>query len=211
MDGWYFAIFVVLVVGYLFTFWKRFPLHRQNQVFSKNRVYYRNWVRHVLNDVSAGVYAVQTLRNSMMAANILSSTAILLIMGTINLGFSSSGLDWFNRLLEKSRSVPQWQHFKLYLLLGLFASAFFLFVISIRFYTHLGYMAAPPAESSTADDLKRRREDAEDYLLRGATCFALGIRMFFFAIPPMFWLGGGVPFMVCTVLMLSALLVTDHL
>lgn len=43
------------------------------------------WVEAVMQDGRKDVLAVQTLRNSMMAASIMASTAILLVIGALNL------------------------------------------------------------------------------------------------------------------------------
>lgn len=95
------------------------------------------------------ILAVQTLRNSVMAANFMASTSILLIIGTLNIGekIGQWALNWHPNGLAHAFSTELWQ-LKLCLLLLDFSIAFYCFSMAIRFYNHVGYMINLPVESS---------------------------------------------------------------
>jgi len=87
------------------------------------------WVQMIMN--SGGkmdILAIQTIRNSVMAANFMASTAILLIIGTLNISdkIGQFALDWQYNLLAVNYSSELWQ-IKLSLLLLDFFITFFLF------------------------------------------------------------------------------------
>ena len=51
------------------------------------------WVENIMSSSGKDVLAVQTLRNSIMGATFLSSTAVLLIIGTLTLSAQSASLN----------------------------------------------------------------------------------------------------------------------
>src|SRR5690606_18308927 len=61
------------------------------------------WVESIMRDGGKDVLAVQALRNSVMAASIMASTAILLVIGTLNLGADGARLE---RMLRALPHVP---------------------------------------------------------------------------------------------------------
>src|SRR5512139_1310413 len=58
------------------------------------------WVEAVMSDPRKDVMAVQTLRNSVMAASMMASTAILLVVGTLNLGADGARLEEILRVFS---------------------------------------------------------------------------------------------------------------
>ena len=80
--------FLLLMIyhGYLYMRLRRDPHYT---VQSVNRVVRRAWVESIMKDDSKPILAVQTLRNSTMAATFLASTSVLLIIGVLTLSGQS--------------------------------------------------------------------------------------------------------------------------
>ncbi len=159
------------------------------------------WVEMIMSNPNKDVLAVQTLRNSTMAAIFLASTAVLLIIGVINLSHSPEAprglLEAMTahdeaRLLHILRLTP--------LLLALF-SAFFYFSLAIRMYNHVGYLinsGGHPASPASPRYVAR-------LLNRGGHYYSLGMRSYYLSVPLLFWLFGPL-FLVAATLGLIALL-----
>jgi hypothetical protein len=103
------------------------------------------WVETVMTSPNKDVLAVQTLRNSIMGATFLSSTAVLLIVGTLTLSGQGDKLSetWHALNLFGATYGGVWQTKLLVLLLDMFV-AFFSFAQAIRLYHHVGYMINVP-------------------------------------------------------------------
>src|SRR5688572_27121031 len=80
------ALFTVLMVGGYHLFMRRRlkqdPLYTVQAINALART---AWVEHVMKSGDRDILAVQTLRNSTMAATFLASTAALLVIGTLTL------------------------------------------------------------------------------------------------------------------------------
>ncbi|TDR30182.1 DUF599 family protein [Hydromonas duriensis] len=48
-----------------------------------NREHIENWIRHLIEQGSGDITAVQTLRNAIMAASVLASAALVALMGVL--------------------------------------------------------------------------------------------------------------------------------
>ena len=76
------AVMIGLYYGFLWTRVRRNPTYTIHGV---NEVARELWVANVMNNPGKDVMAVQTLRNYLMGASLMASTATLLIMGTLTL------------------------------------------------------------------------------------------------------------------------------
>lgn len=146
------------------------------------------WVENVMRNASKDVMAVQTLRNFVMGASLMASTAALLIIGTLSLSGQADHMahTWMN-LGASDGSTTAWSAFKVTCLLADFIIAFFAFVMSVRLANHVVFMVNVPdhgAHHSLAPQTVARR------LQRAGNLFAVGMRAFFFAVPLVFWLFG---------------------
>ena len=146
----------------------------------------KQWVHKIMGNDSLSIVAVQTLRNSVIAANFMASTSILLIMGVLNLGDKTQQLslllplnDLFNDFASAS-SANIWQ-LKLGLLLLNFGFAFYCFSMATRFFNHVGYMICLPVDDHIV-------KQTSAYLNKAGNYYASGIRTFFFSIPMILWL-----------------------
>jgi Protein of unknown function, DUF599 len=135
------------------------------------------WVNMVMSKENKDILAIQTLRNSVMAASFMASTSILLIIGTLNISekVGQWALDWHPYGLVHSYSTELWQ-VKLGLLLLDFSIAFYCFSMAIRFFNHVGYMINLPDDASTDGDLSRQ---TCVYLNRAGLLFVWHAYLFF--------------------------------
>jgi uncharacterized membrane protein len=163
------------------------------------------WVETVLASGQMGVLAVQTLRNSVMAASFMASTAVLLIIGTFTLtgNIESLGRFW-------AGAVAHGSHFttlKIGALLVDFSIAFFQFSMAIRFFNHVGYLINIAPEKRDADF---QPEAVVTMLNRAGNHYSGGLRLFFFCLPLGLWLLGPAWLVVGTIGLVAALWRLDH-
>lgn len=162
------------------------------------------WVEMVMNTANMEILAVQTLRNSVMAANFMASTSILLIIGALNLSekIGQWALSWhpFGQAYVFSPGI--WQ-IKLGLLLLDFFTAFFCFSMAIRFYNHTGYMINLKSGESLYHQTCA-------YLNRAGNYYTLGTRAFFFSLPVILWFFGPHFMVLATFVLIAGLAMLDR-
>jgi uncharacterized membrane protein len=155
---------------------------------SVNRGARRAWVEHIMNDPGNAVLAVQTLRNSTMAATFFASTAVLLLMGVLSLSGQADRLaDSWHVLNAFGSHHPGLWVIKLLALTATLLSAFFSFAMSVRLFNHVGYQVnLPPALRPSAVT----PEQVARHLNRAGSYYSVGMRAYFLAVPLVFWLFG---------------------
>jgi uncharacterized membrane protein len=137
-----------------------------------------DWVALMSASVERGILAVQTLRNSVMAASFMASTAALALAGT--LGFASEA-DKLAGVWHREHAIGMASALfplKVFLLLGAFFGSFLLFSLSVRLYNHAGYAIVLPGNA----------EAVERYINRGGRLYGDGLRVFYMAVPVVAWL-----------------------
>jgi uncharacterized membrane protein len=146
------------------------------------------WVEHIMRNSSKDVMAVQTMRNFIMGASLMASTAALLIIGTLTLSGQAEHIaqSWHTLNLKGSFATELWIVKVMFLLLD-FIVAFFAFAMSVRLANHVVFMVNVPehnAHHNLSPKAVARR------LHRAGNMFSIGMRAFFFAVPLVFWLFG---------------------
>lgn len=167
------------------------------------------WVELIMNDHGKmDILAIQTLRNSVMAANFMASTAILLIIGSLNLSqkIEEWVFQWTPQSVMDNLANHLWQ-IKLSLLLLDFFIAFFSFAMSIRFFNHVGYMINLPGDAATKDSLYKQ---TSAYLNKAGSYYSFGTRTFFFSLPIILWFFGPYFLIVATFALIGALAILDN-
>ncbi len=197
-------LFVLIYYQYLSRQTSRLP---DSSVHTLNARIRERWVDMVMCNDNMEILAVQTLRNSVMAANFMASTSILLIIGTLNLTEKAGqwALDWHLFGLAANFSAELWQ-LKLSLLLLDFSIAFFCFSMAIRYFNHVGYMINLPSNASPEDGLFKH---TCAYLNRAGRYYAFGTRAFFFSLPIILWFFGPLFLTIGTLGLISALATLD--
>lgn len=162
---------------------RRHPL--QTAVGITNHVR-QQWVRSIMQGKN-DVLAVQTMRNGVMAANFLASTAILISLGLLSAAFKPGLFQEISHAINLlgTRSETLWM-FKLMTLVVLFFFAFFNFTLTIRYYNHAGFMI----NILEAHDPTVTPEVVAEVLNHGALHYTLGMRGFYLAVPVGLWMFG---------------------
>ena len=144
------------------------------------------WVETIMRE-KKDILAVQTLRNSTMAATFLASTSVLLIIGVLTLSEGDKlQASWHVLNIVGAKHPVLWLVKIISLLLDLFV-AFFSFSMSIRIFNHVGYMINVPLE------LKHRMitpAHVATHLNRAGNFYSIGMRAYYFTVPLVFWLFG---------------------
>ncbi len=193
---------LALILFYYLYLWQRTQRAPDSSAHSFNAKIRERWVLMILANNNNGLLAIQTLRNSVMAANFMASTAILLIIGTLT---SSEKLSHWLLQSELSNLIPAYSHelgsLKLGLLVLDFFIAFFCFSMAIRFFNHVGYMIGLADSELT--------QQTSQYLNKAGRYYTLGTRSFFFSLPIMLWLFGPYFLMLGTVILILGLSLLD--
>jgi uncharacterized membrane protein len=166
------------------------------------------WVETVMGSPNKELLAVQTLRNSIMGATFLSSTAVLLIVGTLTLSAQSENLGstWHTLNIFGTTHAEVWLTKLLTLLLDLFV-AFFSFAQAIRLYHHVGYMINVP---TTMKHRALSPQHVALHLNRAGACYAIGMRAYYVSVPLVFWLFGPHFMLFSTFILIPILYRLDH-
>jgi uncharacterized membrane protein len=182
------AASAAIVAGYYLYLRAKVRAHPFYTIHAVNELARSLWVKGVMASVSRDVMAVQTLRNFVMGASLMASTAALLIIGTLTLSGQVEAVSRNWHVMSAYGSVsPELWIVKVLALLADFIVAFFAFAMAVRLANHVGFMInvgtadVPPSLSPEA--VARR-------LNRAGNHFAIGLRAFFFAVPLVFWLFG---------------------
>ena len=131
------AIVIIAYHVHLCTKVRRDPLKTAIGIGNHAR---QRWVKGIMRD-QRDILAVQTLRNQLMAANFLASTAILISLGLLNAAFRPSIFGEISHSLNLvgTKSETLWM-LKLMFLAVVFFISFFNFTLAIRYYNHGGIM-----------------------------------------------------------------------
>jgi uncharacterized membrane protein len=166
------------------------------------------WVETVMSSTGKEILAVQTLRNSIMGATFLSSTAVLLIIGTLTLSGQGGNLGstWHTLNIFGATHAEVWLAKLLVLLLDMLV-AFFSFGQAIRLYHHVGYMINVPMT------MKHRALSPQHvalHLNRAGRFYAIGMRAYYVAVPLVFWLFGPHFMLLSTLVLIPILYYLDR-
>lgn len=162
------------------------------------------WVETVMADSNSGLLAIQTLRNSTRAATFLASTAVLLMVGVLNLaGNSPDQKSNWQMLNFAGATHPEIWMVKLLSILLLLFFAFFSMANAIRVFTHVGYMINV---RGTAEVTYFSPAQVAGELNRGGQYFSWGLRAYYYLVPLVFWLFGPMYMVVAAALLVVFML-----
>lgn len=187
-DAIAFGISAALVGAYYLYLWLRIRKDPTYTIHRVNELARTLWVIGVMNNSAKDVMAVQTMRNFVMGASLMASTAALLIIGTLTLSGQAENIshNWHVLNVVGTHTAEIWI-VKVLCLLVDFIIAFFSFAMSVRLANHVVFMVNvpdPEAHHNLSPQAVARR------LNRAGNYFAVGMRAFFFAVPLVFWLFG---------------------
>lgn len=173
-----------------------------------NRIARTAWVETIMQNDKHAVLAVQTLRNSTMAATFLASTAVLMIIGVLTLSEQGEKLEatWHALNMVGAINPMVWMVKLIFLLLDLFV-AFFSFSMSIRIFNHVGYLINVPLG---LNHKMITPAHVATHLNRAGRFYSLGMRAYYFLVPLVFWLFGPHFMLVATIGLLVVLYRIDR-
>jgi len=164
------------------------------------------WVETIMNE-RRDILAVQTLRNSTMAATFLASTSVLMIIGILTLSEGGKLESTWHVLNIVGATPPELWLIKLIcLLLDMFV-AFFSFSMSIRVFNHVGYMVNVPL---ALNHKMISPAHVATHLNRAGKFYSIGMRAYYFIVPLVFWLFGPHFMFVATIGLLIVLYRIDR-
>jgi uncharacterized membrane protein len=139
-----------------------------------------NWVKSVMSRRGTEILVVQTLRNSVMAASFMATTAVLALSATLTLAGVGSPKNelWQSARAGNSESIVFAA--KLLLLAGSFFISFLFMAMAVRFFNHVAYLITSDAG---LDESTRKQALAIAYLNRAGHYYSYGLRAFFACIP----------------------------
>ena len=173
-----------------------------------NRLARTIWVKTLMASGKPDVIAVQTLRNSTMAATFLASTSVLLIIGVLTLSGQEDklGSTWHALNVYGATHTELFLTKLLLLLLDLF-TVFFSFTLAIRLFNHVGYMINVPY---TLDHKVISPDHVAEHLNRAGSYYSIGMRAFYLIIPLVFWLFGPHFMLLATIALIVVLYRIDR-
>jgi len=165
-----------------------------------------HWVESVMQE-KRDILAVQTLRNWIMAASFLASTAILICLGLVSVAAGSEKMaeitPFLNELVREHRVL--WL-FKLMVIIINFFITFFNFTLAIRYFNHVNFMINVP--SSLAH--KITPEYVAGILTHATFHYTVGMRGYYIGVLLILWLFGPIWMFLGTIIMLSVLNYLDR-
>lgn len=164
------------------------------------------WAKTIL-EKQKDVAAVQTIRNHIMAASFLASTAILISLGVLGLTTNPdlfSGASSAIRLLSGQNEFFVLIKF-IILALDLFM-AFFNFTLTIRYYNHASYVIS----ISGSDYPEFNHEFLALIMNRGSLHYFIGMRGLYLTIPLFLWVFGGQWFLFGVIVLVLAICFLDQ-
>jgi len=199
---------VLLIVSYHIFLRNKIKKDPAYTVQAINRIARTAWVETIMGDDKNAVLAVQTLRNSTMAATFLASTSVLLIIGVLTLSEQGDKLEahWHALNMVGAINPMLWMVKLLALLLDLFV-AFFGFSMAIRIYNHVGFMINVPVR---LNHKMITPAHVATHLNRAGHFYSMGMRAYYYLVPMVFWLFGPHFMVVSTIVLLLALYRIDR-
>ncbi|TXT34302.1 MAG: hypothetical protein FD135_5311 [Comamonadaceae bacterium] len=179
------------VALYYLWLWRKVKGNPTYTIHGVNQLARALWVANVMRNPAKDVMAVQTLRNFIMGASLMASTATLLMIGTLTLSGQAESIarSWHVLSGGGIHSAELWI-VKVLCLLADFIISFFAFVMAVRLANHVVFMINSPGAEAHHPYLTP--EAVAKRLNRAGDMFAIGMRAFFFAVPLVFWLFGPV-------------------
>jgi hypothetical protein len=178
-NGTWAAVTVMVAVIVLYeglSTWMQF--HRPERLARSAHASLRQaWFEAVSAQKGSEILAVQTLRNSLMSATMLASTAALALMGTVTLAAPS-----LHAIAESVPATPLVTP-RLVLelvLLGLLCASLVSTVMAVRFYNHASFIGAIPVDSEAR---KRWNAAGSAYVRKAGLLYSVGLRHLILVVP----------------------------
>ncbi len=176
------AFFLAGLFGYRF-FLSQMLRHRPADLFlGKLQKYRTAWIEAHSGGTDS-VVVVQTLRNTIMSASFLASTAVILIMGAFNL------LHTLGRAGQPAGVAlePSGEVVKVLLVILLLSYTFFNFTWYIREINYMSFILNIPRDRLDAIEGSDSTARIAQMFLTSGLYFSLGMRGYYFLVPLLLW------------------------
>jgi uncharacterized membrane protein len=199
------ATFVILTTYHIFWYYqvKKAPLHTYKGITSHLQ---HMWVESIMKE-KRDILSVQTLRNWIMAASFLASTAMLIGLGLLSFLFKPEHVTEvpfdFSLIFSRMKSLFL---VKLLILMVHFFFAFFSFTLSIRYLNQVNFMINVPCDC----DPWLTPEFIAHTLDLGMSHYTMGMRAFYLSVVATLWLFGPVWMFLGSLIMVCILYRLDH-
>lgn len=132
------------------------------------------WVHELMQKPGSELLAIQTIRNSVMSATVIASTAVLALMGIVTVLSNRLGPDGLHALTFGPKTLVA------SLLMAIMFVTFVLSAMAVRFFNHAGYLMGSQAQGearAAISDLAAR------YMVRAGNYYSQGMRMLLWLTP----------------------------
>lgn len=194
------AISMGLFSAYHLYAWWRLQTNPIYTLYGATKLAKTAWVVSVMEE-KKDILAVQTLRNSTMAATFLASTSILLAVGLLTLSGQGDKLGQIWHAVNMFGSVAEsTMTLKLLVILVNLFIAFFSYSFSIRLFSHVGFLInTPSADGNYGTSITF----VAMQLNRAGGYFHIGMRAYYFLVPLVFWLFGPLLMVASTIVVVA--------
>jgi len=203
------VFFILCVVGYR-TFLALMLKSRPGRLYLGKLQAYRNaWVNTHSGDQNS-IVVVQTLRNNIMTASFLASTAVILIMGAVNLLGSIDTLSTTMAVFQHTPARnPLINLIKVLLIIVTLCYTFFNFSNHIRELNYMSYILNIPKAQLDEIEGGDSASLISGVFLSSGIHFSMGMRGYYFLIPLFMWLFSPVFMILATIFLLIILMRRD--
>lgn len=174
------AAIATLGVVVVYELWRALAQHRHPDRLARSMhaSLREDWFSAVSQHPGSELLAVHTLRNSLMSATMIASTAVLGLMGTLTLAATS-----LQTTLEKTGAVWPSMTPRLAMglvVLGLLFAALIAAVMAVRYYNHAGFVGGMPVGSA----LREKWEPAgRAYVRKAGVLYSWSLRQLLLVVP----------------------------
>lgn len=208
VDFFILGLCIALIAAYQFRLRRHVRKHPETTILAVTAQARLAWLHRVMNSHGLEVMAVQTFRNSIMAATLMASTAVILIFGILNLVANADKIGpVLHGINTWGSQDPELWILKLMLPLVDFFVAFFCFALAVRGYHHAGYLVNAPLGAEHGVTV----EKVIALLDRTARYYSIGMRTYYYSVPLVLWLFGPIWMLISTMVLLAVLYHLDHL
>ncbi|XVJ68446.1 MAG: DUF599 domain-containing protein [Rhizobacter sp.] len=181
MNAWWpvaATLFIMLAYEVVLAWLERYrPQHLARTVNARLR---EDWFAAVSAHVGSELLAVQTLRNSVMSATMIASTAALGLMGAVTLAAPSLREQMTGLVLGPNLPLFSVQLGLQFVLIALLFGSLVASAMAVRFYNHAGFVCAIPVGSSA----RQQWTDAgRHYVRRAGLLYSWGLRHLILVVP----------------------------
>ncbi len=210
LDWTAFSLFVIIVFSYrTFLAWM-LRNRKKKLILGKLQIYRNAWIM-AHTDEKSNLVVVQTLRNTIMSASFLASTAIILIMGVFNLLSFINGHQQSRVVIGIFKSVdPVVEMWRVFLIVITLIYTFINFTWYIRDMNYIGFILNIPKEDLDFIEGRDSTEMISNRFLKAGLRFSMGMRGYYFLMPLFLWLIHPV-FMIGALLMVVVILLNRDL